>query len=145
MTNCNAYERIFKRLDEDGDGKLSPSELHRCMETIGEELLIEEAQELVESMDSDGDGLLGLEKIVGWMEREIKLRDHEERKMEELREAFRMYVMEGSECITPKSLKRMLSRLGESTSLEDCCVMIGEFDVNGDGVLSFDEFKLMML
>ena len=79
----------------------------------------------------------------GW--REIKLRDHEERKMEELREAFRMYVMEGIEYITPKSLKRMLSRLGESTSLEDCCVMIGEFDVNGDGVLSFDEFKLMML
>ena len=113
--------------------------------SIGEELLIEEAQELVESMDSDGDGLLGLEEFVGWMEREIKLRDHEERKMEELREAFRMYVMEGSECITPKSLKRMLSRLGESTSLEDCCVMIGEFDVNGDGVLSFDEFKLMML
>ena len=143
--NCNAYERIFKHLDEDGDGKLSPSELRRCMETIGEELLIEEAQELVESMDSDGDGLLGLEEFVGWMERDIKLRDHEERKMEELREAFRMYVMEGSECITPKSLKRMLSRLGESTSLEDCCVMIGEFDVNGDGVMSFDEFKLMML
>ena len=143
--NCNAYERIFKHLDEDGDGKLSPSELRRCMETIGEELLIEEAQELVESMDSDGDGLLGLEEFVGWMERDIKLRDHEERKMEELREAFRMYVMEGSECITPKSLKRMLGRLGESTSLEDCCVMIGEFDVNGDGVMSFDEFKLMML
>ena len=72
-------------------------------------------------------------------------RGDEERKIEELREAFMMYAMEGSECITPKSLKRMLSRLGESTRLEDCCVMIGEFDLNGDGVLSFDEFKLMML
>ena len=98
---------------------------------------MEEAQELVESMDSDGDGL---EEFVGWMERE-----GEERKMEELREAFRMYEMEGSECITPKSLKRMLSRLGESRSLEDCSVMIRQFDVNGDGVLRFDEFKLMML
>ena len=29
--------------------------------------------------------------------------------------------------------------------MEDCCVMIGQFDVNGDGVLCFDEFKLMML
>ena len=75
------------------------------------------------------------------MEREIR----GERKIEELREAFRMYAIEGSECITPKSLKRMLSRLGESTSLEDCCVMIGEFDVNGDGVLNFDDFKPMML
>ncbi|RVW62775.1 putative calcium-binding protein CML31 [Vitis vinifera] len=101
-----------------------------------EELLMEEAQEVVESMDSDGDGL---EEFVGWMKRE-----GEERKMEELREAFRMYEMEGSGCITPKSLKRMLSRLGESRSVEECSVMIREFDVNGDGVLSFDEFKLMM-
>ena len=61
MINCsNAYERIFKGFDEDGDGKLSPSELRRFLETIGEEqLLMEEARELTESMDSDGDGLLG--------------------------------------------------------------------------------------
>ena len=139
MINCNVYERIFKRFDEDGDGKLSPSELRRCLGTIGEELLMEKEQEVVESMDSDGDGLLGLEEFVGWMERE-----GEDRKME-LREAFRMYEMEGSGCITPKSLKRMLSRLGESRSVEECSVMIAQFDVNGDGVLSFDEFKLMML
>ena len=143
MINSNVYECIFRLFDDDGDGKHSPSELQRCVETIGEELLMEEAEELVASIDSDGDGLLGLEELVGWMEREI--RGDEERKMEELREAFRMYEMEGSECITPKSLKRMLSRLGESRSVEECCLMIRQFDVNGDGVLSFDEFKLMML
>ena len=114
MINCNVYERIFKRLDEDGDEKLSPSELQRCVGTIGEELLLEEVRQVVESM-------------------------------EELREAFRIYEMDGSGSITPKSLKKMLSRLGESRSVEDCCVMIGQFDVNGDGVLRFDEFKLMML
>ena len=145
MINCsNAYERIFKHFNEDGDGKLSPTELRCFLETIGDEQLpMEEARELVESMDPDGDGLLGSEEFVGWMEREI--RGDEERKIEELREAFRIYAVEGSECITPKSLKRMLSRLGESTSLEDCCVMIGEFDINGDGGLSFDDFKPMML
>ena len=114
MINYNVYERIFKRLDEDGDEKLSPSELQRCVGTIGEGLLLEEVRQVVESM-------------------------------EELREAFRIYEMDGSGSITPKSLKKMLSRLGESRSVEDCCVMIGQFDVNGDGVLSFDEFKLMML
>ena len=143
INNCIVYERIFKRFDEDGDGKLSPSELQRCVGTIGEELLLEEAREVVESMDSDGDGFLGFEEFMGWMEKETG--DDQERKMKDLREAFRMYEMDGSGCITPKSLKRMLSRLGESRSVEDCCVMIGQFDVNGDGVLCFDEFKLMML
>ena len=143
INNCIVYERIFKRFDEDGDGKLSPSELQRCVGTIGEELLLEEAREVVESMDSDGDGFLGFEEFMWWMEKEAG--DDQERKMEDLREAFRMYEMDGSGCITPKSLKRMLSRLGESRSVEDCCVMIGQFDVNGDGVLCFDEFKLMMV
>ena len=143
MINCNVYERIFKRFDEDGDGKLSPSELQRCVGTIGKELLLEEAREVVGSMDSDGDGFLGFEEFMGWMEKETG--DDQERKMEDLREAFRMYEMDRSGCITPKSLKRMLSRLGESRSVEDCCVMIGQFDANGDGVLCFDEFKLMML
>ena len=131
MINCNVYERIFKRLDEDGDGKLSPSEFQRCVGTIGEELFLEEVRQVVESMDTDGNGFLGFEKETG-------------DKME-LREAFRIYEMDGSGSITPKSLKKMLSRLGESKSVQDCCVMIGQFDVNGDGVLSFDEFKLMML
>ena len=143
INNCIVYESIFKRFDEDGDGKLSPSELQRCVGTIGEELLLEEAREVVESMDSDGDGFLGFEELMGWMEKETG--DDQERKMEDSREAFRMYEMDGSGCITPKSLKRMLSRLGASRSVEDCCVMIGQFDVNGDGVLCFDEFKLMML
>ena len=70
MINCNVYELIFKRFDEDGDGKLSPWELQRCVGSIGEELLMEEAREVVESMDSDGDGLVGLEEFVGWMEGE---------------------------------------------------------------------------
>lgn len=41
-------------------------------------------------------------------------------------------------------LKKMLTQLGQSTTVNDCKVMIGRFDVNGDGVLDFDEFRAMM-
>ena len=51
MINCNVYERLVKRFDEDGDGKLSPWELQRWVGSIGEELLMEEAREVVESID----------------------------------------------------------------------------------------------
>ncbi|KAG2708046.1 hypothetical protein I3760_05G173200 [Carya illinoinensis] len=61
-----------------------------------------------------------------------------------LKEAFAMYEMEGTDCITPTSLKRMLSRLGDSKSVEVCKAMIRKFDLNGDGVLSFEEFRIMM-
>ncbi|XP_059311390.1 putative calcium-binding protein CML19 [Lycium ferocissimum] len=137
-SNNSELERVFTYFDEDGDGKVSPAELRRCMKAVGGELTAEEAEMAVRLSDSDGDGLLGLEDFT-------KLMEEERNKESELIGAFEMYEMEGSGgYITPKSLKRMLSRLGESTSIDKCKAMIRRFDLNGDGVLSFDEFKTMM-
>ncbi|KAM0005030.1 putative EF-hand domain-containing protein [Helianthus debilis subsp. tardiflorus] len=86
------------------------------------------------------EGQLGFEDFISLVES-----DKEDEKLEDLKKAFRMYEMDGTDCITPKSLKRMLSRLGESTSVDECVGMIRQFDINGDGVLNFDEFKAMML
>ncbi|CAN4120131.1 unnamed protein product [Withania somnifera] len=137
-SNNNELKNVFTYFDENGDGKVSPSELRRCMKAVGRELTEEEAEMAVRFSDSDGDGLLGLEDFT-------KLMEEERNKESELIGAFGMYEeMEGSGYITPKSLKRMLSRLGHSTSIDNCKVMIKRFDINGDGVLSFDEFKIMM-
>ncbi|KAH0715691.1 hypothetical protein KY284_008596 [Solanum tuberosum] len=151
-SNSGELERVFTYFDENGDGKVSPTELRRCMKAVGGEMTVEEAEMAVRLSDSDGDGLLGLEDFTKLMEgmeeernKESELMgafEEERNKESELMGAFGMYEMEGY--ITPKSLKMMLSRLGESTSIDKCKVMIRRFDINGDGVLSFDEFKVMM-
>ncbi|KAK1313416.1 Calcium-binding protein CML38 [Acorus calamus] len=135
-------ERVFNYIDEDKDGKISPAELQSCLRTIGlHDLSSEDAEAVVESSDSDGDGLLGFEDFVKLVEVE-----GEGERSRSLKEAFGMYEMAGAGgCITPKSLKRMLSRLGERRTVEECKTMIRRFDLNGDGVINFDEFKLMML
>lgn len=135
-----AFERVLRYFDEDGDGKISPSELRSRMVMMGGELLLKEAEIAIEALDSDGDGLLTLEDLMRLMES-----GDEEEKLKDLREAFEMYI-DSEKCgfITPKSLKRMLKKLGDSKSIEECEVMIGQFDLNGDGVLSFDEFRVMM-
>ncbi|XP_010932174.1 putative calcium-binding protein CML19 [Elaeis guineensis] len=134
------FERVFHCFDENGDGKISPVELQSCMRMTGEELSLEDTAALVKSMDSDGDGLLGFDdfiKLVG--------PEGEEEKGRSLREAFQVYKMDDQECITPTSLKRALGKLGESKTMEECTVMVHRFDINGDGVISFDEFQIMML
>ncbi|OAY74303.1 putative calcium-binding protein [Ananas comosus] len=131
-------ERIFAWFDVDGDGKLSAAELRLMMNAVEAELSIEDAEAVVRSADSDGDGLLDLNEFVKLAE----LEGAEEGK--ELREAFGMYEMEGKGYITAASLKQMLSRLGASAELKECMSMIKKFDLNGDGVLSFDEFRIMM-
>ncbi|VFR02685.1 unnamed protein product [Cuscuta campestris] len=134
--------RVFAFFDEDGDGSVSASELRRAVWAVGGELTEEEAEMAVRLSDSDGDGMLGFEDFVKLMEGGKGGGVEEEE--EELREAFGKYEMEGRGCITPLSLKRMLGRLGESTTIESCEAMIRRFDLNGDGVLCFDEFKIMM-
>lgn len=134
------YRQVFNHFDENKDGKVSPSELQRCIIAAGGELSPADAEAAVESMDIDGDGLVGFEDFVKFVER-----GGEEEKASDLREAFGMYEMEyGCGFITPWSLGRMLGRLGEPRTTEECEVMISRFDLNGDGVLDFDEFMAMV-
>ncbi|KAK1416536.1 hypothetical protein QVD17_32327 [Tagetes erecta] len=133
--------QVFNYFDENGDGKISATELQNRLRKVGgEELQLsdEEAEMAVRSSDADGDGVLGLDDFAKMMK---------EGEEEELRGAFGMYSTKSwrGECvITPKSLKKMMRRLGQETTVDDCKTMIGRFDGNGDGVLDYDEFRAMM-
>ncbi|XP_020089768.1 putative calcium-binding protein CML19 [Ananas comosus] len=134
-------ERVFHYLDENGDGKISPSELRNGMRAAGEDMSAEEAAAAVELSDSDGDGQLSMDDFLKLVEAEAG----EEEKARSLRDAFAAYEMDGQGCITPKSLCRTLNQLGQSDwTVQDCAKMIQRYDLNGDGVLSFDEFQTMM-
>ncbi|KZV42080.1 Polcalcin Jun o [Dorcoceras hygrometricum] len=140
MERYEQYHRVFDRFDYNGDGKICPVELQQCVASMGGKMRKEEAEAAVALADSDGDGLLCFEDFVRIIEGA-----GEEDKASDLKEAFKMYVeAEAGYCITAKSLRRMLSRLGERTTVDDCKNMIARFDINKDGVLSFEEFKVMM-
>ncbi|KAF7026089.1 hypothetical protein CFC21_038223 [Triticum aestivum] len=140
---------LFLSLDRDADGRISAAELRECMRaTLGEDVPAGEAEALVASADADGDGLLceaeflELAQQAAWAGDAAE--EDDELRIRALREAFGMYEMEGQGCITPASLGRMLGRLGAERGAGECRAMICRFDLDGDGVLSFDEFKIMM-
>ncbi|KAM0831427.1 hypothetical protein ACQ4PT_065540 [Festuca glaucescens] len=142
VASTSELKTLFASLDGDADGRISAAELRVCMRaTLGEDILAAEAEALVASVDADGDGLLCEAEF-------LKLALHcdaeEEERTRGLRDAFRMYEMEGKGCITPASLGRMLGRLGNERGVGECRAMICRFDLDGDGVLSFDEFRIMM-
>ena len=73
-------QRVFNYFDEDGDGKISPSELQSCVRTVGGELSIDEAEAAVRTSDLNGDGQLDFEEF-----RKLMDTGGEEDKNEELR------------------------------------------------------------
>uniref|UniRef100_K4AMK2 EF-hand domain-containing protein n=1 Tax=Setaria italica TaxID=4555 RepID=K4AMK2_SETIT len=139
------FGSLFAAFDKDADGRISAAELRLCMgAALGEDVAAKDAEALVASADADGDGLLDgdeFARLAGDGD------DEEEERRRGLEAAFGMYAAEGEGArmrITPASLKRMLGRLGAHREVDDCRAMIRRFDLDGDGVLSFDEFEIMM-
>ncbi|KAL3514917.1 hypothetical protein ACH5RR_027634 [Cinchona calisaya] len=67
------------------------------------------------------------------------------RRYDELRKVVYMHEMEDTGYINLKSLKRWLGRLGESADVLKCKSIVRSFNFNGDGFLSFNKFKIMMM
>jgi len=59
-------------------------------------------------------------------------------------ESFRVFDSRGEKGITFEGLKEVLTKMGEKMSDDDIMNMIKEADEDGDGKVSFEEFKKLM-
>ncbi|KAJ6420009.1 hypothetical protein OIU84_030016 [Salix udensis] len=138
-TREDELRQVFRCFDSDGDGRISALELRAYFGSIGEYMSHEEASLAIHDLDADQDNLLDFQDFSRFMKREASDND------EDIKMAFGMFEMEkGSGCITPKGLQRMLRRLGDAKSYDECVAMIQAFDIDGNGVLDFYEFNQMM-
>ncbi|KAF7134319.1 hypothetical protein RHSIM_Rhsim08G0110900 [Rhododendron simsii] len=132
---------VFRHFDKDNDGKISAIEIRAYFGSIGEYMSHEEAKAVIDELDGDGDEMIDFADFMRLMKRDED--GHEED--EDVKAAFGMFEFEkGCGRITAKSLQRVLSRLGELRSYDECAAMIRAFDVDGNGELDFHEFHQMM-
>jgi len=140
LPNGEELQTVFNKFDGDGDGKISPSELGHVIRSLGKDATEDEVQMMMAEADSDGDGYVDLSEFVALNTRGVdsaaSLRD--------LKDAFNMFDIDGNGSISADELHRVLMRLGEASSLDECHHMIRGVDADGDGQVSFDEFFTMM-
>ncbi|CAN0896669.1 Polcalcin Aln g 4 [Linum grandiflorum] len=55
-------ERIFKRFDLNGDGKISSTELGDCLKTLGS-VTPDEIKRMMAEIDTDGDGFISYQEF----------------------------------------------------------------------------------
>ncbi|KAL4369768.1 hypothetical protein GQ457_05G006700 [Hibiscus cannabinus] len=136
-------KEVFRYFDGDEDGKISALELRAYFGSIGEYMSHEDAQTVINELDSDGDNMLDYQDFLKMMK--VENRNNDDEDDDDLKKAFEMFEFEkGSGCITPKGLQMMLNRLGDAKSYEECVAMIQIYDIDGNGVLDFHEFHQMM-
>ncbi|KAL7081593.1 hypothetical protein ACP275_14G049300 [Erythranthe tilingii] len=142
------FRQVFRFLDADGDGRISAAELKAYFASVGDSVSHEEAEKIIGELS--GGGGEGSNLLLGFGEfvRVVELRDGGDYGGDSvvvLRRAFEVYEEEkGSGCITAEGLREVLRRLGDVRSVEECRAMIGVYDLDGNGVLDFDEFYKMM-
>lgn len=131
-------QKVFNRFDANGDGKISSSELANVLRALGSESSPEEMKRVMEEIDTDHDGCINLEEFAQFC------KSGSNADAGELRDAFQLYDGDKNGLISAVELHQVLKQLGEKCSVQDCQKMIGSFDSDGDGNISFDEFKEMM-
>ncbi|XP_022766334.1 probable calcium-binding protein CML44 [Durio zibethinus] len=158
----NDLQRIFEKLDKNGDGLVSLEELNWLLERIGVEFRPEELESLVGKPCLDLDEFLFFydsisnQNVDGGKKIEAAAGDHEEELIihgddddddSDLAKAFKVFDLNGDGFISCEELQSVLGRLGlwDESSGKDCRNMICFYDTNSDGMVDFEEFKNMML
>ncbi|GAV85113.1 efhand domain-containing protein/EF_hand_5 domain-containing protein [Cephalotus follicularis] len=132
-------QRIFEKLDKNGDGLVSLDELNWLLERTGMGMISQE-----EFQSFVGKPNLNLKEFLLFCNNTHYKKISEEDA--EIVEAFKVFDMNGDGFISCEELQSVLSRLGlwDQSSGNDCKKMICVYDTNLDGVLDFEEFRNMM-
>ena len=110
------------------------------MRKLGQNPTEEELQEMISSVDDNGDKEIDFEEFLILMKSRVLEQDPEK----ELRDAFAVFDTDGSGSIDRKELKRLMKKLGQALTEAEVDAMMDEVDSNGDGEISYEEFKYMM-
>ncbi|XVE63688.1 hypothetical protein DITRI_Ditri07aG0040000 [Diplodiscus trichospermus] len=152
-------KRVFATFDKNGDGFITKQELRESLKNIRLFITEKEVEEMVVKVDANGDGLIDFDEFcilyqaMDGDDKEGERRgDHGNGVVEEgdgegeLKEAFDVFDKNKDGLISVEELGSVLCSLGlnEGNKMEDCKAMIRKVDMDGDGMVNFDEFKRMM-
>ena len=133
--------KIFKDLDQNNDGVLNRQEIEQgLIKYYGEEKAKEEADNIFNKVDADGNGTISYEEFIrASIDKRSILTD------KNLMTAYKLFDKNGDGSIEAKEIKEVLGK--DLIGNKDDKVweeIIKEVDENGDGVVSFEEFKKIM-
>ncbi len=129
----------FEEFDENKDGRLTKEELIKGMSRVMTPIEAKiEVERIMSLIDNDNNGYIEYEEFIrASINKEILLTE------KNLKTAFNMFDKDKSGLITTDELKLVL---GQDSNISEKVwkQMISNIDENGDGELSYEEFRDMM-
>merc|ERR1712042_324742 len=133
------YQDQFGRVAGE-DGSVDSSQVSSIMRAIGQNPSEAEIQDMVNQVDKDGTGSIDFPEFLMMM----SLKADAENAEDEIREAFQVFDGDGNGFINRQELAVVMGNMGESLTPAEIQGMIDEADVDGDGLINYEEFYNMM-
>ncbi len=128
---------IFENLDENKEGTLTLNEVKKGIEKLHKKEFNDDVEEIFKSLDTDSSGRIDYtEFLAACINQKSFLRQ------ERLNEAFQMLDKDNSGKITKDEIKKALKL--DKVDEEILNQLIQKYDLNGDGMIDYNEFLNMM-
>ncbi|KEG11668.1 calmodulin [Trypanosoma grayi] len=142
LQQITELKEAFAVFDKDCDGSITVEDLGEVFTAIGQKVSREKLQSMMAEADLDANGVIDFPEFLTLVA--TKVNDPEEKELE-LRRAFSIYDLGNAGYINVTDLRFVMGRLGCPLSAEQAFEMINEADIDGDGRLSFEEFRRVMI
>lgn len=134
------YRQAFSVFDKDNDGSISTKDLSIVMHALGQEPTDVLLRDMVNEVDTDGNGGLEFSEFLRMMVRKMRLPDLDD----ELRIIFQVFDTTQTGYLGVQELRTIMRTLNEKMSDDDLNDMITSCDLDQDGKINFQEFVHMM-
>jgi calmodulin len=137
------FRAAFNMFDIDGGGTIETHELKEVLTQLGESPTDDDIQEMIELVDENQDGVVDFDEFITLMR--LRMGDSGEDAEQNLRDVFDIFDADGSGFIDRKEMGSLMKKLAQSLSEEEITAVMEEVDIDGDGEVSFEEFKNLMI
>ncbi|VDI21062.1 calmodulin-alpha-like [Mytilus galloprovincialis] len=135
------FKEAFSLFDTDGSGTITSKELGTAMRSLGMNPTEADLADMINEIDADGNGQVDFPEFLTLMAKKMKDGDAEE----EIKEAFRLFDKEGNGFISGAELRHIMTAIGEKLTDLEVDDMLHEADLDGDGMINYQEFVALML
>lgn len=126
----------FQLFDMNNDGFLDYHELKVALRALGFEVTKKEVLDIIDEYDTSGERVISYADFYRHVAGAMLERDP----IVEIKRAFSLFDDDHTGKISIKNLRRVAKELGETMSDDELAAMIDEFDLDGDGEISLEEF-----
>jgi calmodulin len=130
------FREAFSLFDKNGDKTVTTRELGTVMRSLGQNPTEAEIQNMLEDVDSEGDGVIDFQEFLLIMVKCMKNRLPED----EICEAFRVFDKKGNGFVSAAELRHVMTNLGEKMTAKNIEELIREADIDGNGQIDYEEF-----